>query len=44
MTQLLESVDYSNFKHECHGMKEYHIALIGVWTEMNKYQARMESD
>jgi hypothetical protein len=44
MMQLLESLDYSNFKHECHEMKEYQSALIGVWTEMCNYQARMESD
>jgi len=44
MRQLLESLDYSNFKHECHEMKEYQSALIGVWTEMCNYQARMESD
>ena len=44
MMQLLESIDYSNFKHECHGMKEYQSTLMGVWTEMHAYQARMETD
>ena len=44
MMQLLESLDYSNFKHECHEMKEYQSALIGVWTEMHAYQTRMETD
>ena len=44
MMQLLESLDYSNFKHECHQMKEYQSALMGVWTEMHAYQTRMETD
>ena len=44
MMQLLESIDYSNFKHECHEMKEYQSAVMGVWTEMHAYQARMETD
>ena len=40
---LLESVDYTNFKHECSESHEYHRALGGVWSTMFHFQGRMES-
>jgi len=44
VVKVLEGVDYSNFKSKCFHMNDYHHALMGVWSEMNNYQTRLESD
>mgnify|MGYP001158122162 FL=1 len=40
--QKMETVDYSNFKNECHNMEDYYRALGGVWSKMYEYQKRVE--
>ena len=40
--QKMETVDYSNFKNECHNMEDYYRALGGVWYMMYEYQNRQE--
>ena len=42
--RMVESVDYTNFKHECVEIPEYHRSLARIWNEMYNYQATMESD
>ena len=39
----IESIDYTSFKDQCRDdMVYYYEALVRIWTEMYRYQTKME--
>ena len=41
----IESIDYTSFKDQCRDdMVYYYEALVRIWTEMYRYQTKLEGD
>ena len=38
----IESIGYTSFKDQCRDDMGYYEALVRIWTEMYRYQAKME--